>query len=87
MKSSPTARIVSFARLQPGGVIRWREARRIYIEHSAAAQRWIRCGGPFHFHMALGVVLRRHFEKVDGVDGFYVLKESMRGDDDQTTHA
>lgn len=61
--------------------MRWREARNLYVGHSSAARRDVRCGGPFHFHMSLGTLLRRHFTKVEGADGYYVLTETIAGED------
>lgn len=81
MRWGPTADILEFARRQPGGVIRWREARGRYLNASMAARADVRRGGPYHFHMALGKVLHRYFTKVEGTDGYYVLNESIVGED------
>lgn len=81
MRFGPTANVLAFARLQPGGIIRWHEARKCYLAFSPSAQGDVRRGGPFHFHMTLGKVLQRHFTRVEGVDGHYVLNEMMTGED------
>jgi ABC-type long-subunit fatty acid transport system fused permease/ATPase subunit len=92
----PTREIVLFALRQPGGVVRWREVRDVYRKSSPAAreqerreasnrhrlyQHLRRGQGGLQYHMALSQVLRRHFVKVDGVNGFYVLRNSIVGED------
>lgn len=84
----PTREIVKFAQRSPGGLIRWHEARDIYHSESAAARRDERRArtasrfpnlrrmrsGNVAYHMNLKRVFDRHFVKVDGVDGHYVLR-------------
>lgn len=72
----PTQSIIEFARTQPGGVIRWRDAHEEYVCASPKAKRHLRRGENNH-HIWVGEVLRRHFAKVDGVNGYYVLKEFL----------
>ena len=81
MRDGPTARVIARALSQPGGVIRWREARDEYLSVSAAARADVIRGGPYHFHMALGKVLHRHFVRVEGVWGFYVHRSMLEGED------
>jgi len=80
MRLGPTANILEFARSQPGGVIRWRDATYVYRQHSAAATR-DRSRGETHYHMNVGHILRKYFTKVDGVPGYYVLSETIVGED------
>jgi len=73
MKRGATASILRFARLQPGGVISWGEA---------AARYRMATGIPrsdHHYHMNLGHIFRRHFERVEGARGLYVLREAITG--------
>ena len=91
----PTAEILKMAMRAPGGLIRWHEARDVYVRESEAAKRDMRSTirGPvfsnlfsnrsrcrvrtnYRFHMALKKVLDRHFEKVEGTNGYYVLLSS-----------
>lgn len=72
--------IRDWARRQPGGVIRWREARDIYRSMSASARKDERMGS-LHYHMSLKRLLGRDFERVEGIDGHYVLKEMTFGED------
>lgn len=81
MRDGPTARIIERALSEPGGVIRWREAREEYISASPSARTDVRRGGPFRFHMALGKVLQKHFTKVEGIDGYYVHNSMLEGED------
>ncbi len=86
----PTAAILSVAQKAPGGVIRWKEARDAYLKHSAAAKRDEAKAnrkaskgsrnGNCQYHIALKRVLDRHFSKVQGTDGFYVLDHLIVGD-------
>ena len=78
-KNGPTSRILELARTAPGGVVRWREARDEYVLGSEAAQRNERRGHK-NFHMSLKRVLDRYFYKVDGTEGFYVLKSTIFND-------
>lgn len=71
----PTAAIKEFARSQPGGVIRWGEAERLYLSHSENARRGR------GFHMNLKRIFDRHFVRVDGIRGFYVLASEIVGED------
>lgn len=68
----PTANILSFARSQPGGVIRWCEAAAKYREVTGISRRTT------HYHMNVGHILRDFFVRVEGVRGYYVLKETIR---------
>lgn len=79
-EASPTQCIRDFARLQPGGVIRWREARDCYLCCSHAPRRDERMGMR-NYHVHIGQVLKRHFTKVEGTDGYYVLTETIAGED------
>ncbi len=89
----PTAAILVMAQKAPGGVIRWCEARDEYLAHSEAAKRDERKAnrlnqlfrndrkaGNRQYHMSLHQVLKRHFAKVQGTDGYYVLKHLIVGD-------
>ena len=69
----PTRLIVEMAQKKPGGVIRWHEARDQYLKGSESARRNER-KGERNYHMSLKQTLDRNFLKVDGTDGFYVLK-------------
>lgn len=80
MRLGPTANILTFARLQPGGVVRWREVTYVYRQHSAAAVR-DRSRGETHYHMNVANILRKYFTRVEGVAGYYVLNEAMVGED------
>lgn len=68
----PTALILKLAREAPGGVIRWAEAEGAYRRGS----KYGACN-----HMSLGNLLRRHFDKVEGARGFYVLRSTIYNDD------
>jgi hypothetical protein len=83
----PTAHILRMARQAPGGIIRWNEARDEYLKGSqtarddekSAASRHRRgftssSGGGRHYHMTLHQTLKRNFLKVEGTNGYYVLK-------------
>lgn len=72
----PTRAVVEYARAEPGGVIRWREAEDEYCRHSEPARRHRRRGENNH-HIWLKRIFDRHFVKVDGINGFYVLKETI----------
>ncbi len=90
----PTARIVQMARSRPGGVIRWHEARDVYLEASATARsdekqaasrarrgfRLTSSSGGRHFHLTLNQLLERNFFKVDGTRGYWVLKSTVFND-------
>lgn len=87
----PTREIVRFARQAPGGLIRWHEARDIYLQESAAARederqasqvnrRADRKQGGCGYHMGLSRLLKRNFYRVDGVNGYYVLKSTVYND-------
>lgn len=97
----PTREIVKLARTSPGGIIRWHEARDVYLEQSesarrdeqaarknrvslslARARRRNSVSGSRHYHLSLQRVLKRNFVKVQGTDGFWVLKHSVCGDQD-----
>lgn len=69
----PTRLIVEMAQKAPGGVIRWYEARDQYLKGSEAARRDER-KGQRNYHMSLKQSLDRNFLKVEGTDGFYVLR-------------
>lgn len=56
----PTSRIVEFARQQPGGVIRWRDADAIYLKASASARK----DTAGHYHISLARVFDRYFTQV-----------------------
>lgn len=95
VRDRPTARILRLARAAPGGVIRWREARDEYVKGSHAAQeeeRDARSANGLnkqtfkertgrHYHMGLSRLLERHFYKVEGTRGYYVLKGVIFNDD------
>lgn len=55
--------------------------RRRPMIFSLASSKWqkVRSNGR-HYHMSLSRVLERHFERVEGVNGFYVLKSTIIGD-------
>jgi hypothetical protein len=72
----PTREILLWAQSAPGGIIRWREANDIYLDESEAARR-DRRNKRNNYHMSLKKVLKTHFEKVQGTDGFYVLKSRI----------
>jgi hypothetical protein len=88
----PTREILAFAQSAPGGLIRWHEARDIYLSESEAARRDERRAERFrklngksrngncNYHMSLHQLLKRHFYKVDGTDGYYVLKHTVFND-------
>lgn len=71
--NGPTARIIQRALSAPGGLIRWREAEAEYVSSSEAARRHARRGENNH-HIWLKAIFDRHFVKVEGVDGHYVLR-------------
>lgn len=98
--AKPTRAIVKFARQQPGGVIRWHEARDLYLEESEAARRDERMAkrnsirlmaarvrgrnsvsGNRHYHLSLNSLLKRNFYRVEGTQGFYVLKATVFNSD------
>lgn len=78
--NGPTARIIDRARSEPGGVLRWREANGEYLRASFAA-RVNKSRGETNYKMGLGNILQRYFVKVEGIKGFYVLKEMLEGED------
>lgn len=57
--------IIEFARKQPGGVIRTREAREIYQRMTTGTVS----------NLTLGRTLRENFVPVEGARGFHVLSE------------
>lgn len=69
----PTRLIIEMAQKKPGGVIRWHEARDQYLKGSEAARRNER-KGERNYHMSLKQTLDRNFMKVEGANGFYVLR-------------
>lgn len=74
--NGPTAKIIELARNSPGGVIRWCEAQRTYLEHSHFNNKWpkkMQSG----FKMNVKRILDRHFKKVEGTKGYYVLSETV----------
>ena len=73
MKGHPTKEIKRMASSQPGGVIRWRDAQAVYLRESESARRDNRRGS-YNFHMNMKRIFKRYFKKVEGVNGFYVLK-------------
>jgi len=69
---NPVARpLKQYASLQPGGVIRWSEAQRVYRQHTSGDR------DGYHFNMRVTRVLRQHFTKVEGVRGFYMLDSML----------
>lgn len=76
MKNGPTEKIIEMARSAPGGVIRWRDARAEYIKGSPSARKELQ-SRTTRFHMGIKRVLDRHFTRVEGTDGYYVLTESI----------
>jgi hypothetical protein len=100
-KDGPTSRIIAVAIKSPGGVIRWHEAETEYLagsssarrehEHAVAYGRYNRRlsntkGYPsLHYHSSINNVLKRHFSKVEGTRGFYVLNEMLDGNNSEET--
>ncbi len=80
-KNGPTQRILAMAISAPGGVIRWRDANAAYLLGSENARR----SRSNNFHMSVKRVLERHFTKVSGTHGYYVLTSSIKGDDDEAS--
>lgn len=83
----PTREILRLAQASPGGLIRWHEARDVYLQESEAARRdektAMRKGGRNgnrNYHMNLQRILKGSFTKVQGTDGYWVLKHSIVGD-------
>lgn len=76
--SNPTEKVLVMAQTAPGGVVRWRDVRDAYVSGSKAAQRWERMGDTYH-HMSISQLLKRHFTKVVGTDGYYVLNHLITG--------
>lgn len=77
---APTPRILRMAASAPGGVIRWWEAEEQYLLGSANARRARRLGSR-SYCMGVKRILGRHFVKVEGTNGFYVLKSTIKGED------
>lgn len=78
-KDGPTKRIITMAWDAPGQLIRWREAEAVY-------DSWNKYRKFDNNRNNLRRIFDRHFVKVEGVRGYYVLKESIRNDsveDDQ----
>ncbi len=100
-KDGPTTRILELARSAPGGVIRWHEAEQCYLDGSESARREQRASrnimnrlgklgrervyASANYRMGVKRVLERHFLKVEGTRGYYVLKEAVNalGGEDQ----
>ncbi len=89
--NKPTNLILRMAHKAPGGVIRWKEARDLYLKGSESArdeekgeQEYRQRGGKptsgRHYHLSLSRLLERHFEPVAGGRGLHVLKSSIEGD-------
>jgi len=77
----PCRQIRNYASSRPGGVIRWNEARDIYIKNSEAAKHDEQ-NGETHYHLNIRWIFRKYFLKVEGVRGFYVLKSMADGDNE-----
>jgi hypothetical protein len=73
-RPQPTKKVLEFARQQPGGIIRWSEAEMVYRMESKAARRG------HGFMQNISRIFDRHFTKVEGVSGFYVLDETIAPD-------
>jgi hypothetical protein len=69
--NGPTAKVLELARKAPGGVITWSEAQGAYACGSAAAKH----------KLSVSNVLNRHFEKVEGMRGAYVLSSMISNPD------
>lgn len=96
--------IISLAISSPGGIIRWREAEKLYIEGSPSAAREAKdarlnprrkrnASSPIsmrqyteypslNYHMGISRVFQRHFTRVEGIRGYYVLNDAIGGDVD-----
>lgn len=82
-----TKAIIDFARQQPGGIIRWREANKIYVSMTAMRKSLTDTG---HQNQNITKIFRKKFIRVmhltdttkwpfgaaDELPGFYMLKES-----------
>lgn len=83
-KLGPTATIVEYARGQPGCVISWSEAQHQYglgqVISGRGPNAVFRPGRRNH-KMSVSNVLRRHFVRVEGTQGLYVLRSSMENPD------
>lgn len=60
----------------PGNVIRWNEAESLYRAWSNAAKANFVRGATQH-HQNVSRILKRHFVRVEGASGYYVLKDSI----------
>lgn len=82
----PTARVLQFAASQPGTVITWSEAQHAYAQGVVPVWtpsiRGMQVRGAAYRHkMSISNVLKKHFERVEGTRGMYVLKSTISNPD------
>lgn len=74
--NGPTARVRQYAAAQPGTLVSWSEVRNAYGTGIVRSHSGPRPAAAEH-KMSISNVLRRHFTRVEGVNGLYVLSTSM----------
>lgn len=84
--NGPTAKVLELARNAPGGVITWSEAQGAYaqgvvpIRSRSGPQTQVQGAAAKH-KMSISNVLKKHFTRVDGIRGTYVLRASIANPD------
>lgn len=82
----PTARVLKFAAGRPGGVVTWSDAQYAYaqgvvpVRSDHGPQTRVRAAAAKH-KLSISNVLRRHFVRVEGIRGMYVLSSTISNPD------
>lgn len=76
-KTGATAAILEFARQTSDGIVKWSEVDKIYCSKSTSKKLQYYRGR----HMNIGRIFNKYFVKVEGVRGYWMLEESIVGED------
>ena len=79
--NGPTARVKEYAASQPGCLISWAEAQAAYATGMVKSWTGNMTGGASQHKMSISNVLWRHFTRVEGARGLYVLTSSIENHD------
>lgn len=79
--NGPTSMVRQYAASRPGCVISWSEAQAAYKTGRVRDYANSMVPGAAHHKMSISNLLRRHFTRVEGAKGLYVLNTSMTNHD------
>lgn len=79
--NGPTAKVIAFAASQPGGIISWSEAQGAYGCGVVVDYKGDLVRAASQHKMSVSNVLQRHFERVEGARGMYVLRSTIGNPD------